>query len=185
MMTILSIVLVWSPALVCLVHLIKITHFPDGCPCPGYDCTINQTTAPYTRQPEISRPSDTCTVSESGNFIIWDLSESNYVNNMQCDLNVICPQGHQVIYQFTRLSKESCCDYLIVYFKGIQYETSNESIEISSSTPLYTWYSSNAVQDMADMVWITDHSQTYRGWTMEIACADPADRTKLSMPIYK
>ena len=186
MMTILNIVLVWSPALVCSVNrLIEITCFLDGCPCPGYDCTINQTTAPYTRQPEISRPSDTCTVSESGNFIIWDLSESNYVNNMQCDLNVICPQGHQVIYQFTRLSKESCCDYLIVYFNGIQYETSNESIEISSSTPLYTWYSSNAVQDMADMVWTTDGSDTYEGWTMEIACADPADRTKLSIPTYQ
>lgn len=159
--------------------------FLDGCPCPGYDCTINQTTAPYTRKPEISRPTDTCTVSESGNSIIWNLSESNYVNYMLCNLSVVCPQGHQVVYQLTRLSIENGYDYIYVYFNGLQYETSNESIQINHETPIYTWFSSNAVQDMADLVWSTDESNTYEGWTMEIACADPADRTKLSIPTYQ
>ena len=211
MMTILNIVLVWSPALVCSVNrLIEITCFLDGCPCPGYDCTINQTTAPYTRQPEISRPSDTCTVSESGSSIIWDLSESNYVDNMQCDLNIICQQSHQVVYQLTRLDIDrddklsgqkvgrTCCpsldieqgyDYIRVYFKGIEYETTNEEMVIDMNTPTHTWFHSSALQDMADIIWTTDNSNSQcqglcDGWTMEIACADPTNRKKLSKPTY-
>ena len=104
---------------------------------------------------------------------------------MYCALNFVCKFGHQVIFQLTRLDVERNYDFIHVIFKGIEYETTDEYMEINNDTATYTWYYSSALQDMANMVWTTDGSNTYGGWTMEIACADPVDRNELSMPIYQ